>query len=795
MAGKIVGITIDIAGKTSGLVSSLKDADSALSKTNSALKSVNSALKFDGENLSLLTSKSDLLSQAIEQNNQKLDVLKQTASQAMETLGQEGGATTEQIAELQAEISRTEQTLAGLETEAENTNAALSNMGEDATGDMEEIGDNADEAAESIEEMGDESEGASINLEALGKIGGAAGAAVAAAMAAAVGAVKEVGQALVNCTVDAAHYSDEILTQSQVTGLSTDKLQELGYAAELVDTDVNTITSSMIKNLKAMDSAREGSGAAAEAYAALGISVTDANGNLRDSETVYWEVIDALGNVASEEERSILAMSLLGKSANDLNPLIAAGSETMAQLAEEAHNTGYVLDGETLEAFGDFDDQLVRLNNGTTAAKNALGTILLPTLNSLASTGTGALNKFTVAVQQSDGDISKIGDAVSEILPEVFSEINKQAPQIFGLIGDVIDTLLQIFIDNLPQFIDTALSIVTSLTDTLINPENMQKIADAATTIIMSLVGYITQNLDKILNAALTVVTSLLNGISQNLPQLIPVAIDAILTFVDTLLAPEQLSMLLDCSLQLIVGLATGLIDALPKIIERLPEIILGIVDFLLSDEGVGKLVTTGFDLFIAIVKDMPKITVEILTAVGGLLGDIINKIITKGQEVFEKFKDMFPSLEDVAKWGWDMIQGIIGGINSALEDLWDCCKSVGQGIADFLGFSVPEKGPLHEWAYNNPGTDMLKLFEEGMMQEMPELEQTVNLAASTLAGAPAQYTPNYTSQLDSINNNLASMMAGSAGPTVVNVQFGTETFSTVVANANAQNAYLSGGR
>ena len=80
-------------------------------------------------------------------------------------------------------------------------------------------------------------------------------------------------------------------------------------------------------------------------------------------------------------------------------------------------------------------------------------------------------------------------------------------------------------------------------------------------------------------------------------------------------------------------------------------------------------------------------------------------------------------------------------------------------------------------------------------MQEMPELEQTVNLAASTLAGAPAQYTPNYTSQLDSINNNLSSMMAGSAGPTVVNVQFGTETFSTVVANANANNAFLSGGR
>ena len=153
MAGKIVGITIDIAGKTSGLVSSLKSADSALSKTNSALKSVNSALKFDSSNVSLLTSKSQLLGEAIAQNSEKLDVLKATAEKAMETLGQEGGTTTEQFAELQAEISRTEQTLAGLETEAANTDAALSGIGSDAAGDLDDLAGSADDAAAAMDGM------------------------------------------------------------------------------------------------------------------------------------------------------------------------------------------------------------------------------------------------------------------------------------------------------------------------------------------------------------------------------------------------------------------------------------------------------------------------------------------------------------------------------------------------------------------------------------------------------------------------------------------------------------------
>ena len=106
MAGKIVGITIDIAGKTSNLVSGLKSADAALTTTNNALKSVNQALKFDGNNVDLLTSKSKLLADAIDQNSERLDILKATAEEAMKTLGEEGGVSQAQMAELQAEMER-----------------------------------------------------------------------------------------------------------------------------------------------------------------------------------------------------------------------------------------------------------------------------------------------------------------------------------------------------------------------------------------------------------------------------------------------------------------------------------------------------------------------------------------------------------------------------------------------------------------------------------------------------------------------------------------------------------------
>ncbi len=112
--------------------------------------------------------------------------------------------------------------------------------------------------------------------------------------------------------VDGAAYADTVLTESTVTGIATDKLQEYMYAAELVDVSTETLTKSMAKQIKSMKSVHDGSKTMAAAYDALGVSVTDSNGDLRDGDTVYWELIDALGKVENETERDALAMQVAG---------------------------------------------------------------------------------------------------------------------------------------------------------------------------------------------------------------------------------------------------------------------------------------------------------------------------------------------------------------------------------------------------------------------------------------------------------------------------------------------------
>lgn len=842
-SNRIVGITIDIEGKSDGLTKSLQQVSKESAATSSALKSIDSALKDvtdDAQRVELLSQKEELLTKQIEQTNQKLEIMKQVAADAAKGL-EDGTVSKEQYAVLTAEIAKTEQTLEQLGNQATATSDELSGI---ESGDLDQVGDDAETAAEGLEDAADEADNTNTSFDALAKGAAAVGAAMVAATAAMVDAIKEVGSALVDCTVDAGNYVDEINTLSAQTGVSAETLQEWNYVSGLIDVDVSTLTGSMTKLEKSMGSAQatnekyneaikdlqtqlsegkitqdefeasveEAGEKYATAYDQLGISITDANGNLRDNEEVMFEVLEALSQMPEGVERDLLSMELMGKSAKDLGVLLQDGAiDKFKDLSEEAHEVGFVMDGETMDAFQNFDDQMERFSKSGQAAKNALGTLLLPALTELSGTGTNALTKFTKAVQESNGDVSVIGNAISEMLPEVLGSINSVLPDILSLVGTAVDSCLQILIDNLPLFVDSAISIIEQLTTTLINPENIAKIMDAAVTIVLSLVEFLLANADQIINSAIQIILALVNGLSQALPQLIPAAVDAILTICETLLAPENLALILDAALNLVIGLTTGIIDSLPQLIERLPEIISGIVGFLLSEEGLGKLVSTGFDLFVGLITKMPDIVLEILAAVGDLIGDIVSKIGELGGQVWDAMKSMFPSLDDVAKWGWDMIQGIIGGITSALGDLWDACADVASGIADFLGFSKPKVGPMSD--ADKWGPDMMQLYGEGIESGIPGLLDDVDLAANAIkqsvtadfdiSGAAMENTMNivasgaandYTDQLGMISGSL-SVLAGGDRQIVVPVYIGSERLETVIANANVNNNFISGGR
>ena len=218
---------------------------------------------------------------------------------------------------------------------------------------------------------------------------------------------KEAAEALMGAARDAAEYADEVMTMSTVTGLSTDQIQEFQYMAELVDVSLDTMTGSMTKLTRTMVAARKGGESATQAFQQLGIRTTNADGSLRNANDVFFEAIDALGQMEDGTERDALAMELFGKSAKELNPLIAAGKDSIEAFREEAHAMGYVLDDETLGRLGNLDDSFVRLGNLRTMLSNKVGAAMAPALERV-------INKLIEFADHVDWD--KIGAGLGRLL-------------------------------------------------------------------------------------------------------------------------------------------------------------------------------------------------------------------------------------------------------------------------------------------------------------------------------------------------------------------------------------------
>lgn len=475
--------------------------------------------------------------------------------------------------------------------------------------------------------------------ETVGKVGAAFGKALSALGAAAAGAAT----ALAGMTISAASYADELLTTSTQTGIAADDLQKYQYAVQFIDTDINTLTKSMAKNIKSMDSARTGTGATAEAYKKLGISVTDAHGELRDGETVFWESIDALGKISNETERDALAMQLFGKSAQELNPIIEAGSDAFKALGNEAEAVGYVMSDEALEALGAFDDKLQILKKSAEGLKNSTAMIALPFLDDLAAEGIPILAKFSKGIQDANGDISKMG----------------------SVIGEGISDAIGLIVDKLPEFVDMGVEMVKALISGIVS--NAPTIAEAAVEIVNTLVDGIAELVPLLIEGAAQLIIGLATGLGQSLPTLIPKVVECVVQIAKTLI--DNIPMLIDAALQLITGLAEGIINAIPVLIAALPQVINSLVEGLLS--AIPQIIQAGIDLLTALITALPEIITTIVEAIPQIIDGIITALLENIPLIIQAGIDLLvaliQALPEIITTIVQAIPQIIGAIVDAL--------------------------------------------------------------------------------------------------------------------------------
>lgn len=760
--------------KTSIDLTGEKEYRAACNSINSSLREINSEMKLataefadNASGAEALTKKQEVLQKQLAEQAKKAEA----AEEALKKMREAG-------------IDPTDPAYQKMQTNLNNTKAEMA------------------KTEKQIKSTSEELKSSKVNWEAVGetvgKVGKAFGAALAALGAAAVGAAS----ALAGLTVSASNYADDLITQATFTRQTTDDLQKYAYAARFIDVEVNTLTKSMAKNIKSMDSARKGSAEYADAYKKLGVSVTDANGELRNSNEVYWDCIDALGSIQNETERDALAMQLFGKSAQELNSVIEAGSEAFKELGDEAEQMGFILSEDAVNRLGAFNDKLQVLQAGAEGLKNAASLIALPFLDTLAGEGIPIMTKFSKAVMDAEGDVTKMADAL----------------------GEGISDVLNLIVEKLPEFIDMGVQMVTSLISGIVS--NAPTIATAAVQIVETLVEGIAELLPLLIEGAAQLIAGLATGLAKSLPKLVPTIVDVVLKIVQTLI--DNIPLLIDAALQLITGLAQGIINAIPVIVAALPQVITSLIDGLLSaipqiiqagidlltalvaalpeiiaaiveaipqiidgiitalTENIPLIIQAGIDLLVALIQALPEIIVTIVQAIPQIISSIVNalignidQIIMAGVQLFVALIQNLPTIiveivkavpqivsgivQAFASLGGEMInaganllRGLWEGISGAASWLWEkvsgWASSLVSGIKDFFGIHSPST------VFAEIGGNMADGVGVGFTDNMGGVEGDMTAAmggAGALTAAEA---------VNAVNNGIIANIEGLSG-------------------------------
>ena len=341
MATKVKGITIELSADASGIEKALKDVNKELNSTQKQLTSVDKALKLDPTNLELIEQKERLLAKATEEAAKKLEALKE----AQEDVANNGGKGSAGYDALTREIAETQARLTGLNNE------------------QQAFGRQAAEARTQASGFG----------SALTSVGNAANI-VAEKTAALSGAAAAALGGMVALTMQAASQADEWLTLSQQIGLSASTLQKLEYASSQVDVDINDITGAITRMVGNLDGAED-------TWNKIGVQVKNANGEYKNTEQIFFEVLRGLSQIGNETERDEAAMAIFGKSARELAGIIDDGGQKMKALGDEAESMGLIISDENLERLAEFDDAIEKMK---AQMKSAFTALAVPALEAFA---------------------------------------------------------------------------------------------------------------------------------------------------------------------------------------------------------------------------------------------------------------------------------------------------------------------------------------------------------------------------------------------------------------------------
>lgn len=496
--------------------------------------------------------------------------------------------------------------------------------------------------------------------------------------------------------IDAAAAGDTIDKSSQKLGLSAKAYQEWDYV--LSQSGVNIESAGMgFKTLtNQIDSAKKGSKEAQERFAKLGISMDDIKKLSR--EELFTKAIMGMQGLADNTDRAALANQLFGRSGQELAPLFNSTAESTEALKQKAHELGFVMSDEAVDASVKYTDSLDTMKRTFQGVKNSIVSQLLPGFTSI-TTGLSEL------LAGQDGAKEKLQQGAQEIV----DSLEKIAPRIVDVLLTVVGAAAEI-----------APTIITSLVQGI--SSNLGKIISAAVNIVKTFILSLVRALPKIGKSVLSIFPSLLNGLKQvffnivkalpsllkivveSLPTLIPQVVSGIVDMAVYLMehTGEILQPIIDNLPDILISIVNALMDNLPKlidgaislvlgIVDAIPQIIMGLLDALPTViekiisgllDALPKLIEGLIDLDSKIVEHLPEIILGLIQAIPKIDASIAQALIQAAPKIWEAFTSIFSK-------AWDFIKDAFSNLGEFFFNIFDGAfegiKNAWSGIKEFF--------------------------------------------------------------------------------------------------------------
>lgn len=751
----------------------INSANGALKDYGSQLKAVNAEIEANGKSSELLQKKSELLEKQYDEQTKKLNAYKEAIERQtkiqeeqkkkVEELTKEFGENSKEVEKAKKEYDQTTQNIQKLSQGASETQVfiyKLSGEIKTCTEETKKFSSELLQTTKKLDEIGTKSTeiGTSLSKNVTAPIIAVGTASVMAfnevdgAMDILIQKTGASGEALtgledVTKNIASRVPSDfdtiasavgEVNTRFHLTGDELNSLSEQFVKfAKLNDTDVSTAIDQTQKALTAFGLSADDASHILDVMNAVGqatgVSVDQLSSGLIQNATAFQEMglsIDQSIALMGKMEMSGADIStVMGGLRKALKNATADGKDmntALAELEDSILNGTDGMDGlqKSMELFGRNGDQIYNaIKNGSLSFKD-LADMAVNADNSVSDTFANMQDggdQLTLVMQNLKLAGSELGNEIMEALAPILQSL-----------AETIRNVTQWFSglsDGQKQIILTILAVVAAIGPALVA------------------FGKVATGISSIMKTA-----ELLKGVVDM-----------------SILGPAGIIMLVIGALVLLYTKCEWFRDAVNNVVQAVVDFFKNAMDWVIN--FFTKTIPDTFNAVIKFFQDNWQ----------GLLLLIVNpfagafKLLYDNCEGFRNFIDnlvqdvinFFTRLPNKAlTWGKDMIDNFINGINEKVGKLWKKVEDIGKGIADFLGFSLPEKGPLSDADTWMP--DMIDLMVNGINANKSRLTDAVRGLAGNMEINPSISSSATISGTNTINLNVVGTVDGKAVMSVV---------------------------